>query len=92
MYSEKESYVLEVFRHHNDQVAQLMGGEFSSGTLERYKTSLDHTRSFLKWKYNVPDLDIRKADYAFISGYASGSNLFGNAATTQPTPIIISEG
>ena len=59
-----------MFRHHNDQVEQLIGKEFSSGTLERYKTSLEHTRSFLKWKYQVPDMDITQLDYEFISEYS----------------------
>jgi hypothetical protein len=64
--------ILEVSQHHNDQVEQLVGSEFSASTLERYKTSLDHTRSFLKWKYQVLDMDIRKMDYEFISEFAFG--------------------
>lgn len=67
---EHSRMILEVFQHHNDQVEQLVGVEFSSGTLDRYKTSLEHTRNFLKWKYNVPDLEIRKLNYEFISEYA----------------------
>ncbi len=62
--------ILEVFQHHNDQLAQLVGREFSLGTLERYKTSLEHTRNFLKGKYQVADLDIKKLNYEFISEYA----------------------
>jgi site-specific recombinase XerD len=68
--AERARMILEVFQHHNDQVEQLVGSEFSAGTLERYKTSLEHTRSFLKWKYNVLDMDIRKLDYEFISEYS----------------------
>ena len=41
--------ILEVFQHHNVQVEQLVGSEFSPGTLERYKTSLEHTRSYKPW-------------------------------------------
>jgi site-specific recombinase XerD len=67
---ERTRMILEVFQHHNDQVEQLVGSEFSAGTLERYKTSLEHTRSFLKWKYNVPDMDILKMNYEFISEYS----------------------
>jgi hypothetical protein len=67
---ERTQMILEVFQHHNNQVEQLVGIEFSGGTLERYKISLEHTRNFLKWKYNVPDLEIRKLNYEFISEYA----------------------
>jgi site-specific recombinase XerD len=66
----KARMILEVFQHHNDQVEQLLGKEFSAGTLERYKTSLDHTRSFLKWKYQVSDMDITELNYEFISEYS----------------------
>lgn len=52
--AEPARMILEVFQHHNDRVEQLVGSEFSAGTLERYKTSLEHTRSFLKWKIQCP--------------------------------------
>ena len=46
-----------------------MGKDFAPGTLERYKTSYDHTKSFMEWKYGVSDLDIKKLDYEFVSQY-----------------------
>lgn len=61
--------LLEVFQHHNNQLAALIGKEFSPATLERYKTSLEHTRSFIKWKYAVYDIDIKKLNYEFITEY-----------------------
>lgn len=61
--------ILEIFQEHNDQLKELVGKEFSPATLERYKTSLEHTRSFIKWKYNVEDMDISKLDYEFVSDY-----------------------
>jgi hypothetical protein len=39
------------------------------GTLERYTTSLKHTVEFMKWKYNITDIDIMKIDHAFITNY-----------------------
>lgn len=35
------------------------------GTLERYETSLKHTKEFLQWKYSVSDFDINEIDHAF---------------------------
>lgn len=66
---ERKVGILEVFAHHNEQLAALVGKEFAEGTLERYKTSLEHTRAFIKWKYNSSDLDIKKLDYEFIADY-----------------------
>jgi len=61
--------LLEIFQEHNDQVTQLVGKDFAAGTLERYETSLKHTRSFIQWKYKADDIDIKKLNYGFISGY-----------------------
>jgi len=66
---EKSRQILEVFKQHNDQMAALVGKEFSPGTMERYRTSLDHTRSFIKWKYGVDDMPIQKLDYEFVCDY-----------------------
>ena len=63
---EKGKMILEIFKHHNEQIKELVGREFAPGTLERYRTSLDHTRSFIQWKYGTDDLDIRKLSYEFI--------------------------
>ncbi|MEP6595561.1 MAG: phage integrase SAM-like domain-containing protein [Ginsengibacter sp.] len=41
----------------------------SPTTLKRYTTSLRHTRNFIAWKYKVPDMDISKLNYEFITGY-----------------------
>lgn len=62
--------ILETFKQHNEQVAQLIGKDFSAATLQRYKTSLDHTRNFILWKYKLPDLDVNKLNYEFINDYA----------------------
>ncbi len=61
--------LMEIFKHHNNQMAALVGIEYAPGTLERYTTSFNHTRSFLEWKYQVSDMDIAKLNYEFISEY-----------------------
>jgi len=67
--NERPHMLLEIFQQHNDQVNQLLGKDFAPGTLVRYKTSLKHTREFIQWKYKANDIDIRKLNYDFISGY-----------------------
>ena len=61
--------LMNIFQQHNDDVKSLIGKDFSPGTLERYKTSFEHTRSFIEWKYGVSDMDIKKLDYEFVSQY-----------------------
>jgi site-specific recombinase XerD len=68
---DKKIYMLlEIFKQHNEEVTLLVGKDFAPGTLQRYKTSLDHTRSFIEWKYKLADIDVSKLDYNFISSYA----------------------
>lgn len=61
--------ILDVFRDHNKQMEALVGTEFSPGTLERYRTSFYHTKSFIKWKYNEDDMDIRSLNFEFVTEY-----------------------
>jgi site-specific recombinase XerD len=66
---EDQKMILEVFQQHNDKVAELVGKDFADGTLERYVTSLEHTRRFIQWKYKVNDLDVNQLNYEFITEY-----------------------
>lgn len=66
----KTRYMLmEIFKKHNDQMAALVGREYAAGTLERYNTSMKHTLSFLQYRYNILDIDVRDLDYEFLSEY-----------------------
>jgi site-specific recombinase XerD len=66
---DKSRMILEVFKEHNERMNLLVNSEYSPSTLKRYKTSMDHTRYFIKWKYNVEDYEITKLDFEFISEY-----------------------
>ncbi len=68
-HQEKSKTVLEVFTEHNKQMAALVGNEFAAGTLQRYKTSLQHTATFIKWKYKSDDFEISRLDFEFMSDY-----------------------
>ena len=67
--TEKTKMLMEVFEEHNQQMKALIGHEFSPLTFERYTTSKKHTLEFLKWKYKVDDIDIKKLNYEFIHNY-----------------------
>jgi site-specific recombinase XerD len=65
----EKHFLMEVFRHHNEQMKTLVGQEFAESTLERYQTSFRHTQSFLMARYKVSDIDIIKLDHEFIAEY-----------------------
>ncbi|MCY0970538.1 phage integrase SAM-like domain-containing protein [Chryseobacterium wangxinyae] len=61
--------LIEVFKDHNNQIKELIGKGFAHGTWERYETSLKHTQQFMKWKYNISDIDVTEINPAFIADY-----------------------
>ncbi|WP_298117378.1 site-specific integrase [Flavobacterium sp.] len=68
--TEKQRTLVPIFQNHNDQIEALVKTEeYSPGTLERYKTSLSHTKEFMKWKFNISDINIKDIDLAFITDY-----------------------
>ena len=61
--------IMQVFKQHNEEVEALVDKGYSATTLTRYKTSYDHTKSFIEWKYGVSDMDIKKLDYEFVTQF-----------------------
>lgn len=64
---EKPLMLLEIFEHHNAQMAALENTEYAPATVKRYDTTLEHTRSFIAWKYNLPDIEIKNLSFDFVS-------------------------
>jgi len=65
----RKHMLVAIFQQHNDEIKALIGKEYAAATLVRYETSLKHTIDFMKWKYKVSDVDIRKIDHEFITSY-----------------------
>jgi len=68
--TEKPRMILDIFKHHNDQMKALEGIDFAPGTIGRYEISKQHTRDFIKWMYKMDDKPIKELDHEFISQYA----------------------
>ena len=67
---EQRNYnLVEVFKHHNDQLKLLIGKGCSKATFGKYRTTLDHTISFLKWKFQKENIEISKLNYSFITDF-----------------------
>ena len=58
-----------IFQDHNDKMEKLVGKEYAKGTLGRYQTCISHAKEFLKWKFKISDIDIKKIDYAFLNDF-----------------------
>lgn len=85
---EKPNMLIPIFQDHNNKVEEMVGNGFAPGTLERYKTSLKHTKEFMKWKYNISDIDITKIDHAFIADYEFWLRSVRNCANNTAVKYI----
>jgi site-specific recombinase XerD len=56
-----------LFELHNKEVKQLVGQEFTAGTLQRYQVTLNHLKRFLRFKYDKADITLREVNHGFIS-------------------------
>lgn len=66
---ENKYMLMEIFSHHNKQVAELAGRDYARATVTRYETSYKHTLAFLEKRYKISDIDINELDYEFITEY-----------------------
>jgi hypothetical protein len=96
---ERPHLLLEIFQYHNDQVKALVGKEYSTGTLTKFTTVLNHTRIFLRWKYKdrvLPILSNQKMN-AYLKEIADCCGItkrltFHIARHTFATTITLSNG
>jgi site-specific recombinase XerD len=86
--SERTRTLIPIFIDHNNKIKALIGKEYAPGTLERYETSLKHTKDFLMWKYNITDIDILKIDHAFITDYEFYLRTVRNCANNTAVKYI----
>ena len=66
---ERQRMLVPIFQDHNNKMRELVGKEYAQGTLDRYTTSLRHTKEFLQWKYKVSDIELNKIDHSFVTDY-----------------------
>jgi site-specific recombinase XerD len=87
-FQERTRTLIPIFQDHNNKIKALIGKEYAPGTLERYETSLKHTKDFLIWKYNISDIDILKIDHAFITDYEFYLRTVRNCANNTAVKYI----
>ncbi len=64
--STSQKTLIEAFNYHNDILKRQMGSTYAPATLNRYQTTLDHTKRFLKQHYKYNDIPLKELKYNFI--------------------------
>jgi site-specific recombinase XerD len=61
--------IVAVFEKHNQQAKSRIGHEFAEGTVERYETTLQHLRQFMRTRYRLSDMPVAQIDNSFINEF-----------------------
>lgn len=61
--------VMEEFALHNSEINALVPREYSKVTYVRYETAKAHVQEFLRYKYEIEDLEFRELNYEFIKNF-----------------------
>lgn len=61
--------LLEEFQKHNDEMLALVPKEYAKGTHERFVTARSHVQDFIRFKYNLDDIEFRELNYEFVKDY-----------------------
>jgi len=59
--------VMDVFQYHNKLMEEKIPEIYSPSTLIRFKTTLNHIKDFINYKYNINDLFLSQLNYEFIT-------------------------
>ncbi|MFI4919995.1 MAG: site-specific integrase, partial [Legionellales bacterium] len=63
----KKYTLLQLFEHHNKEMGEKVGKDFSKNTMTRYDTTLMHIKNFLNEKYAKSDIFLSELEYKFIT-------------------------
>ena len=66
---EKPRMLVEIIQLHNNDFEKLIGIDYCRVTWTKYNTMLKHVKNFLKWKFNLNDIDIKKLNFEFINDF-----------------------
>ena len=66
---ERPRMLMEIIKQHNKDIKTLINKGYSKATWVKYETTKKHIEEFLKWKYSINDLDIKKLNFEFITDF-----------------------
>lgn len=66
---EKPRMMLPIIMQHNADIKTLIGQEYSRATWVKYETTKKHIEEFLKFKYQVSDINLKSLNIEFIADF-----------------------
>jgi len=59
--------LIEAFKYHNKIIQEQIGSTYAQATYDRYSTTLEHLKKFLRLKYKKDDIFLKELNYSFIA-------------------------
>lgn len=66
---ERPRMLMDIIKQHNSDIKTLIGKDYSKATWIKYETTKKHIEEFLKWKYSVSNIDLKKLNFEFITDF-----------------------
>ncbi|KAA9036563.1 site-specific integrase [Ginsengibacter hankyongi] len=66
---ERPRMLMEIIQQHNNDIKTLIDKGYSKATWVKYNTTYRHIREFLKWKFNIADINLKKLNFEFITDF-----------------------
>ena len=66
---EKPRMLMQIVQQHNDDIKTLIGKDYCRVTWIKYNTTQKHLTGFLKWKYNLSDINIKELGFEFVTDF-----------------------
>ena len=66
---EKQRMLMQIMQQHNNDIKTLIGKDYSKATWVKYNTTQKHITEFLKWKYNLTDINLKELNFEFITDF-----------------------
>lgn len=67
--AEDQKTLLMIYKEHNDRCEALIGKDFASSTVEKFKTSFLCLQEYIKHHYNKEDISLNELNNQFISNF-----------------------
>ena len=62
--------IVQEFQKHNDELLALVEkGEYAIGTHVRFEIAKKHVKDYLRYKYNLEDMDFHELNFEFVKDY-----------------------
>lgn len=61
--------IVGIYQEHNDQCRALIGNRYTKSTVDKFDTSLNHLKHYIKFRYQKKDMPLEEVTSDFINGF-----------------------